>query len=74
MKDRSRAFTNGTAVPPAETAAAAQRVAITPAQWLDRIHQLVHDGRTREAAESLRRFHQTHPGVPIPDDLRALLD
>jgi hypothetical protein len=73
MKDRSHALPDA-AAPLAETAGIAQRAAITPAQWLDRIHQLVHDGHTREAAESLRRFHQAHPGVPIPDDLRALLD
>ncbi|MDR2012276.1 MAG: hypothetical protein LBQ20_04390 [Rhodanobacter sp.] len=75
-KDRSRASTDAAAAaaPPPETTATAQRAATMPAQWLDRIHQLVHDGHTREAAESLRRFQQAYPEVPIPDDLRALLN
>jgi hypothetical protein len=54
-------------VPPATADSPAVRDA-----WLKRIRELVRDGQTDAARESLRAFRDRYPTHAIPDDLRAL--
>lgn len=65
MKDMS-----APAVSPDSTAANA---ADTPAQELEKIRQLFALHRHDEGVQRLTTFQQTHPDVPLPDDLRAQL-
>jgi Meckel syndrome type 1 protein len=58
------------AVPPDSTAVNA---ADTPAQELEKIRQLFALHRHDEGMQRLTAFQQTHPDVPLPDDLRAQL-
>lgn len=57
----------GEDVPPATADAPAVREA-----WLQRIRELLAEGRTDAARASLREFVRRHPDAPLPDDLRAL--
>ena len=54
-------------VPPATAESPAVRDA-----WLQRIRELVRDGRLDAARESLHAFRNRYPGHAIPDDLRAI--
>ncbi|WP_430390295.1 hypothetical protein [Dyella sp. 20L07] len=45
----------------------------TPAQELDKIRQLFAQQRRDEALKRLATFRQSHPDMPLPDDLRAQL-
>ena len=47
---------------------------LAPEAWLAHIRELMRQGRSQQATESLRLFRRTHPERPIPDDLRPLLD
>lgn len=38
--------------------------------WLQRIRELIADGETDAARDSLEEFKRRHPGVALPDDLR----
>ena len=58
------------AVAPDSTAANATD---TPTQELEKIRQLFALHRHDEAVQRLTAFQQTHPDVPLPDDLRAQL-
>ena len=51
----------------------AARPSDTPAQELAKIRLLFALQRHDEARQRLRAFQQTHPDVPLPDDLRAQL-
>lgn len=41
----------------------------TPRAWLARIRELRDSGKIDEARASLRRFRETYPDIPLPDDL-----
>ncbi|MBK7042296.1 MAG: hypothetical protein IPH50_00355 [Rhodanobacteraceae bacterium] len=43
---------------------------LPPEPWLERIRQLVQDGRHTAARSELHRFHQAYPEIVIPADLR----
>ncbi|HKE48681.1 MAG TPA: hypothetical protein VKB52_11500 [Rhodanobacteraceae bacterium] len=47
---------------------------LAPHDWLAHIRQLMQQGRTQQATESLRLFVRSHPDVRVPDDLSPLLD
>ena len=40
--------------------------------WLQRIRELVHEGKVDEARESLDAFRKRYPRAVVPEDLRAL--
>lgn len=40
--------------------------------WLRRIADLVREGRTQEARESLAEFRRRYPDAPVPPELRTL--
>lgn len=42
--------------------------------WLQRVRQLVAEGRPDAARDSLREYQRRYPKATLPDDLRALLD
>jgi hypothetical protein len=41
--------------------------------WLQRVRQLIAEGRPDAARDSLREYQRRYPKAPLPDDLRALL-
>lgn len=41
--------------------------------WLARVRQLIADGRSDDARDSLREYRRRYPEAAIPDDLRPLL-
>lgn len=47
---------------------------LAPADWLQRIRDRRDNGDADGATESLRRFREAHPHIPVPDDLRALVE
>ena len=63
---------------PAATADAAQTTridAMLPAEdWLQRIREHRDNSALQDARDSLRAFVEAHPGHPVPDDLKPLLD
>lgn len=62
-----------TAAPVAAPDSTAVSATDTPAQELEKIRQLFALHRHDEAMQRLTTFRQTHPDVPLPDDLRAQL-
>jgi hypothetical protein len=42
--------------------------------WLQRVRQLVAEGKPDAARDSLREYQRRYPKATLPDDLRALLD
>lgn len=42
--------------------------------WLQRVRELLADGETDAARDSLREYRRRYPRADLPDDLRALLD
>lgn len=50
--------------------ALAERDALPPEAWLQRIRELRAAGREAEAAQSLARFRQRYPDFPLPADLK----
>lgn len=50
--------------------AQAEREAVSPEAWLQRIRELRSAGREAEAAQSLARFRQRYPDFPLPADMR----
>jgi hypothetical protein len=44
--------------------------AVSPEAWLQRIRELRKAGREAEAAQSLARFRQRYPDIPLPADLK----
>ena len=69
----------GAPAPPSPTVPSAsvelQRdMQLAPHDWLAHVRQLMQQGRHQQATESLRLFVRVHPDVPVPDDLRPLLD
>lgn len=51
---------------------AASPAAEAPEPWLQRIRQLLREGRLEEARKSLEELRKRHPDFPLPDDLKAL--
>ncbi len=43
------------------------------ARWVEEIRQHLHEGRKREALESLKDLRRAHPGYAIPEDLSELM-
>lgn len=41
--------------------------------WLQRVRQLIVQGKLDDARDSLREYQRRYPQAPLPDDLRALL-
>jgi hypothetical protein len=50
--------------------ALAERDAVSPEAWLQRIRELRAAGRETEAAQSLARFRQRYPDFPLPADMK----
>lgn len=50
--------------------ALAERDAVSPEAWLQRIRELRAAGREAEAAQSLARFRQRYPDFPLPADMK----
>lgn len=47
---------------------------LAPGEWIERIRERRARDETGAAIESLRRFRQRHPDVPLPADLRELAE
>lgn len=60
--------------PPSGSVELQRDMQLAPEAWLAHIRELMRQGRSQQATESLRLFRRTHPKRPIPDDLRPLLD
>jgi TolA-binding protein len=70
MKDRAEpasAAADEEVVPPATADSPAVRDA-----WLQRIRELLRNGQTDAARDSLREFRHRYPQQVLPEDLRAL--
>ena len=67
-----RAMAAPAPIAPAQDATAANP-ADTPAQELGKIRQLFALQRHDEAVQRLLAFRKAHPGIALPDDLRAQL-
>jgi len=52
---------------------AASPAAEAPEPWLQRIRQLLREGRLEEARKSLQALRERHPDFPVPEDLRGVL-
>lgn len=64
---RSLADNPGQEVPPATADSPEVRDA-----WLQRIGELLQQGRSEDAKASLAEFRRRYPDAPLPPDLRAL--
>jgi hypothetical protein len=52
---------------------AASPAADAPEPWLERIRQLLREGRMEEARKSLDELRKRHPDFLVPEDLRGML-
>jgi hypothetical protein len=73
---RAPAAARGAASPtvPSSSIELQRDMQLAPHDWLAHIRQLMQQGRTQQATESLRLFVRAHPDARVPDDLRPLLD
>ena len=67
MERAASAETDESDVPPATADSPEVRDA-----WLQRIRELVHEGKVDEARESLGAFRKRYPRADVPEDLRAI--
>ena len=50
-----------------------QNSQLAPDVWIERIRELVREGRHADAVENAQLFHKRYPERALPDDLRKLL-
>jgi hypothetical protein len=53
---------------------AASPAAENPELWVEKVRQLVREGRAEEARQVLEDLGKRHPDYPLPEDLRGLLN
>lgn len=72
LKEESRAVESFDAAP-AGRAATKPATGSDPKRWLDRIRELIRQGKTAEARASLAEFGKAYPDVPVPQDIATAL-